>query len=135
MPINQNWIQNGIEEAAIKWASDFGYQLTRKSDDRNPLTTSQIRKFYGELKRIQANPQKFWQDIPLLKAKLAYAVGRSASKKDGRVVYASKIRNFYDEVSVAFDFIRKDNVQDFINFVKLVEAVVAYHKFYGGDDK
>ena len=135
MPINRDWIQNGIDEAAINWANTFGQSLTTNDGGRAALTTTQIRKFYGEMKRIQANPLRFWQDIPMLKAKLAYAVGRNATKDNRGVEYNSKIKDFFDEVSVGIGFIRQRNVHDFNNFVKLVEAIVAYHKFYGGDDK
>lgn len=133
MPINEKWIREGINSEAIDWANNFGKKLTEDENNRKALTTSQIRKFYGELKRIQTDFQKYQSDIPMLRAKLAYAVGRSTNKAGGGgIKYDSKIKDFFDELSPALRLVEKNDKQQFINFVKIVEAVVAYHKFYGG---
>ncbi len=131
--LEKSWVQNDINDDVIKWSESFGKFLQSKSNDTKPLTTSQIRKFFGELKRIQASPEKFKDDVPLLKAKLAYAVGRDYDKS-GRS--KSKIKEFYDELSVGIDSIRagEDRVKDLIRFVKIVESIVAYHKYFGGKD-
>lgn len=133
--MNQEWIQNGITDDAVEWSKSFG-QFLQEDDSRNrgtkPLTTSQIRKFFGELKRIQADPLKYKEEIPMLKAKLAYAVGRDASAFRGQVQYKTKIKEFYEELEIGINSIRKDEKSDLIRFVKLVESIVAYHKFFGG---
>ncbi len=127
--LKKEWIQNEIDDCAVEWAKSFGKYLTT-TDDLNPLTTSQIRKFFGELKRIQAAPSKYKEDVPLLKAKLAYAVGRD-KKSRGKF---SKIRSFYTEIEKGIDFIRENEANDLSRFVKIVESIVAYHKFYGGKE-
>ena len=128
--LKKEWIQEKIDDCTVNWTQSFGEYLT-KEDVLNPLTTSQIRKFFGELKRIQADPEKYAADIPLLKAKLAYAVGRDKSKK-GKL---SKIKKFYEQLTYGIDSIRTDNkIEDLNRFVKIVESIVAYHKFYGGKD-
>lgn len=129
--MKQSWIQEQIDEEAVQWADSFGKFLTSFEGDTEPLTTSQIRKFYGELKRIQADPAKYQADIPMLKAKLAYAVGRDVKNRNP-LKYKSKIKEFYTELAKGIDDVRKNNKNDFINFVKIVEAVVAYHKYHGG---
>lgn len=133
--LDKSWIQEKITDDAVEWAKSFGEYL-QSDDSRNrgtgPLTTSQIRKFFGELKRIQADPQKYQEEIPMLKAKLAYAVGRDASSYRGHVQYKTKIKEFYEELEVGINNIRSGNNEDLVRFVKLVESVVAYHKFYGG---
>ena len=58
-------------------------------------------------------------DFVLLKPKLAYAVGR-AKEKD------AKIKDFYLVMSNAIDLVH--NEQQFKNFIKVFEAIVAYHK-------
>lgn len=129
--LDKSWIQDKITDEAVEWAKSFGEFLQtddRKNRGTKPLTTSQIRKFFGELKRIQAAPDKYQEDIPMLKAKLAYAVGRDI--KNNR--QESKIKEFYEELEKGIDYIRKGNKEDLVRFVKLVESVVAYHKFYGG---
>jgi len=87
-----------------------------------------------------------------LKPLLAYAVGRD--KKGGRSV--TKIGKFYNELSFAIDTvmdatenviakkIKPQNPDEltetqliakyFNNFINLVEAIVAYHKFKGGSE-
>ncbi|MDK2909992.1 MAG: CRISPR-associated protein Csm2 [Bacteroidales bacterium] len=135
MPINQEWIQNGINNDAINWANELGNRLSTPAGPKKALTSSQIRKFFGELKRIQVDPILYQSDIPMLKAKLAYAVGRAANRNGNQVNYESRIIDFYNEIIVGLDYLRNDEQflkDDFINFVKLIEAVVAFHKYYGG---
>lgn len=122
-------IKNGITEKDVFWSDEFGKHLATDSDDFIGITTSQIRKFFGELRSIEAQSfQKFTlSEVLLLKPKLAYAVGRDKTKR-----VKSKIGDFYLELSSAIKEI--ENVEHFGNFVKLVEAVVAYHKYHGGKD-
>ncbi|MBG0780971.1 MAG: type III-A CRISPR-associated protein Csm2 [Bacteroidales bacterium] len=133
--LDPKWIREGIKDETIEWAKSFG-EFLQKDDIRNhgsgPLTSSQIRKFFGELKRIQADPIKYGEDIPLLKAKLAYAVGRDANRSGGKLVYKSKIKEFYEELETGINAVRPKEKTDINNFVKIVEAIVAYHKYYGG---
>lgn len=81
------------------------------------LTTNQLRKFFGEVKRQQM--QGFDKtDFIMLKPKLAYAVGRSDK--------ASKIKDLYFVLSNAIDKVTDEN--GFRNFIAIFEAIVAYHK-------
>jgi CRISPR-associated protein Csm2 len=130
--IQQRWIQEKVDDAAVNWAKSFGEYLQSEMNQSKPLTTSQIRKFFGELKRIQADPEKYQDDVPLLKAKLAYAVGRETVSNYGRISVKTKIKEFYEELEKGINFIRNNEKKDLINFVKLIEAIVAYHKYYGG---
>jgi CRISPR-associated protein Csm2 len=122
--INPDWIRTGVNNDAVEWAKSFGEFLTQ-GGRKSSLSTSQIRKFFGELKRIQADYDKLKTELPMLKAQLAYAVGR---KPD------TKIKQFNEEISIALDSVRENNKSDFNNFVKIAEAIVAYHKFFGGND-
>lgn len=81
------------------------------------LTTNQLRKFFGEVKRQQMNSYD-QTDFVLLKPKLAYAVGRTKDK--------SKIADFYEVMCMAIDCVTDENT--FKNFIKFFEAIVAYHK-------
>ncbi len=135
--LKEEWVRSEITDEAVEWTKSFGYFLQQK-DKSNPLTTSQIRKFFGELKRIQADPEKYQEEIPMLKAKLAYAVGRDASTRFNRdsrqteLIYSTKIKEFYEELEKGINWIRRGEKGDLIRFVKLVESVVAFHKYYGG---
>ncbi|MCF6357418.1 MAG: type III-A CRISPR-associated protein Csm2 [Draconibacterium sp.] len=131
--LKEKWIQDQITSEAVEWSKSFG-EFLQQDDSRNrgtkPLTTSQIRKFFGELKRIQADPEKYKEEIPMLKAKLAYAVGRD---KNNRGQSSSKIDKLYEELETGLDAIRPEHLkEDVIRFVKLIESIVAFHKFYGG---
>ena len=132
----KKWVQEGINRDTIKWAETFATNLAKpdkikdqKGYDKtiNAMTTSQLRKFFGEIKRIQAigfDNQEAKDDILMLKPKLAYANGRDKN--------ASKLNEFYKKMSIALDAIDTNNEKHFINFVKIFEAIVAYHKAAGG---
>ena len=121
------WVtgESPIDNSTVQWASDLGSKLSDTSDRFNPaMTTSQIRKFFGEVKRIQADFGPNKDDVPLLVAKLAYAVGRKPTQK---------MKEFYKEFSTGIQAIN-GNKDNYDRFVKLLESTVAFHKFYGGKD-
>lgn len=84
----------------------------------NKLTTSQLRRFFGEVKRQQLQGYDE-SDFVLLKPKLAYAVGRAKEEN-------AKIQDFYYVIANAIDKVQ--NEDDFKRFIKIFEAIVAYHK-------
>ena len=130
--MQKEWIQEATVDDTVQWSKSFGQYLQSTDNGTSPLTTSQIRKFFGELKRIQADPIKNQQDIPLLKAKLAYAVGRDMIERNRQMVNKTKIKEFYLELEAGINFIRPNNSKDLIRFIKIVESTVAYHKNFGG---
>lgn len=146
--LKEAWVLNGIkDDEPIQWAKSFAehmvkekekdplhhlkdgkgnwkYNYQKKPIYRKTLSTTQLRKFFGELKNIEANTSSSNFDlgkIKMMKPKLAYAVGREKSENP-------KIRDLYIEFGKAIDSISK--YEHFKNFVQLFEAVVAYHKFY-----
>lgn len=151
--LNPNWILKGMDNDAIIWAESFGKYLTQDvvQDDAlkpkkqtlkdgkeivvkgEPLTTSQLRRFFGNLKKIEAD-HAFEDTIPqtaiiMLIPQLAYAVGRAKNREN------DKIRDFYQEAKKGIETtLTSNNRYIFKNFVKLFEAIVAYHKFNGGKD-
>lgn len=125
MDFKKEWITIGMNSEAVTWASEFGRQLSKNKVDSSgselretKLTTSQLRKFFGEVKRQQAIGFNA-TDFILLKPKLAYAVGRT--KKSNTCLH-----DFYIIMSKAIDTVQNDN--QFKNFIKMFEAIVAYHK-------
>lgn len=123
-------IKEEVTSVSVAFAEDFGTYLG--TDDRetnydkngrskdvkiSKLTTSQLRKFFGEVKRQQMVGYDK-SDFILLKPKLAYAVGRADKN--------SKIRDFYEVLAPAIDMV--SNEKEFRNFIKIFEAIVAYHK-------
>lgn len=124
-PQIKRWVTDKIDEDTIDFASEFGKQIADGG-----LTTSQIRIVFGEMRRIQMNDylnQK--TDFLLLKAKLAYAVKRH--NKPG-------LTDFFKLFEIAYDAVDKNNDENgtkhFKNMMDLTEAVLAYHKYFGGKE-
>lgn len=130
-PIPESILTDGIKTDHLQNLQDIGRYLStperggdRGAGNKAAMTTSQIRKFFGEIKRIQAgNFEEEKRNIILLDPKIAYAVGRAER--------GAKIKDFYDLVSPLIRKIKEDRGR-FTNFVHIVEAIVAYHKAAGG---
>lgn len=121
-------ITEKVTRATVTFAEKFGRYLgTDERGVANKLTTSQLRKFFGEVKRQQMNGYDETEFV-LLKPKLAYAVARANINK--RKDTMNKIDDFYKVIIAAIDIVidcpNKD--QAFKNFIQIFEAIVAYHK-------
>ena len=105
MSLDKNWIlsERGLPRAADTWAEKIGTDLASSDGELKALTTSQLRRFFGNLKRLQAIgfTENKASQLLRLKPLLAYAVGRD--KKGGRS--STKIGKFYHELSVAIDVV------------------------------
>ena len=125
--ISKSEICEKVTKETVKFAEAFGNYLAQGNEYEEALTTSQLRRFFGEVKRQQMNGYDE-TDFQMLKPKLAYAVGRAekTSKKNKRV----KIRDFYDVMVDAIDKVEESQDKDkaFKNFISIFEAIVAYHK-------
>lgn len=129
--ISTEEIQVKVTNATVEFAKEFGEHLAKEEYAEAPMTTSQLRKFFGEVKRqqlIDFDSTKF----AMLKPKLAYAVGRAkqnAKKKNNQYQY-QKIEDFYVVMEDAIDKVLKSSDKDkaFRNFTTAFEAIVAYHK-------
>ncbi|MCB0522498.1 MAG: type III-A CRISPR-associated protein Csm2 [Lewinellaceae bacterium] len=133
--------ENGLEKTTIEWASEVGKFLAQydKKDRVKELSTSQLRRFFGQIKRLQAQGYKPEQrsELLMLGPQLAYAVGRDRKKTREGLKDGSKINYFYEEVNAAIKAVADGDPDKekarFQNFVNLVEAIVAYHKYHGGE--
>jgi CRISPR-associated protein Csm2 len=103
-------------EALVTAAENLGQRLARN------LKTSQIRKVYGAVKKIQMSDEFRRNDLIMLKPKLAYAAARNDAVNDLK-----------DALTQAIDKVG-DDPQRFKNFVDFFEATLAYHKAAGGQD-
>ena len=94
------------------------------------VKTSQLRTFYSAVNSIRVQSQQerdfsyIERNLILLKPKLAYAAGR----------HPRQLKAFQSFMVQAIDgVVNSRNPKDALtNFFDLLEAVVAYHKFYGG---
>ena len=102
------------------------------------ITTSKIRgllsgmsDIYNDVVRVEGEelPQDIVDRIQYLKVQFVYEYGRD-DKKDGsvrRFINESKILNKIDQIGTS--------KKKFIEMERYTEALVAYHRFYGGKDE
>lgn len=121
---------NGAE-AMVRYADDLGRNLKNAG-----LTTSQIRALFGEVRQIQAQwsmggkpRQDAERRMVLLKPKMAYRSRRERGKAVADLV--AVLDPALDEVIKEKDSDRKSD--NFKRFVEFFEAILAYHKAYGGN--
>ncbi|MEZ0542917.1 type III-A CRISPR-associated protein Csm2 [Fibrella arboris] len=93
------------------------------------VKTSQIRKFFGALKRIQVDFDNLKSEIILLEPRLAYAYGKAKGGDGGK----EGLKHMYDTLGPLIKKI-DINPEKFNRFVQITEAVVAYHKAEGGKE-
>ena len=111
---------NVIEEGGeplVTAAEDLGNRLENRR-----LKTSQIRKVYGAVKKIQMSEEFNRNELIMLKPKLAYAAARN-----------NAVTDLKDALTQAIDKVG-NNPKRFKNFVDFFEATLAYHKAAGGQD-
>lgn len=106
------------------YAKENGAAHIVAKDVRKKMKVTQLRKFFGHIKKIQAkykgksadtNVDK--KDLFLLMPELAYALGRELISK-----------NFYDLMKLSLNSQKISIVKDFNCFVDFLSAVLAYHK-------
>ncbi|MCR5191972.1 MAG: type III-A CRISPR-associated protein Csm2 [Bacteroidales bacterium] len=126
--IPEGEITDKVTEKSVSFAEEFSDYLA-KGEKETKMTTSQIRKFFGEVKRLKLkNVREFdLVSVVMLKPKLAYAVGRAKNKNS---YWHFKIEDFYVVMADAIDKIvnSPDPQKAFNNFITVFEAIVAYHK-------
>ncbi|HXF61840.1 MAG TPA: type III-A CRISPR-associated protein Csm2 [Caldilineaceae bacterium] len=118
-------------QTLVQYADRLGNDLKR-----NKLTTSQIRALFGEVRQIQAQWKMGGEQralarrrLTLLKPKMAYR----ARKEQGQAV-----KMLVDELEPALDLVIAESDEEkqtlyFQHFVEFFEAILAYHKAYGGN--
>jgi len=129
------------EISDVKKAEEVIKSLDTDKYGNIKLTKNQIRKFLGAVNAITNRVDIYFsqhqdeKNIPLdlvnqiefLKVKLAYQAGRD---KHGKVVkdFVEKadLMNRIDDIG--------DDLTRYRNFAQYIEALVAYHRYYGGND-
>lgn len=120
MNYDSRWITDAATAEMIDYTRNAGKYMANKN-----LTKSKIRSIYGEIKRIQMRGyEQEKSSFFLLKPKVAYALGRD-NKNQGLKLF-----------KLIFDRCSGDvtNQKSYENFCGFMEAILAYHKFYGGKD-
>ena len=110
-----------------------------KENNIKNISTSQIRKFLYAVNKINnkvmyKNDDETLSDdiideIAYMRVQFAYIFGKNVDK------HKQRIKKLYEKFDpVINNIIEKRSTIDFINFARYVEAIIAYHKFYGGDN-
>ena len=117
-------------------------QLSKNQRGNLHLTTSQIRKFLAAVNGIKNRvevwksrmliegkepknlPPDIFNEIKFLKVKLLYQYNRERAVRE--FIDKSNLLQEIDQVGI--------EVKKFEEFARLVEAMVAYHKYHGGRD-
>jgi CRISPR-associated protein Csm2 len=124
-------IERGDAQRLVGQAEAIGKYLAKVK-----FPTSQIRGIFGTVRRIEMNwdegmpPDKqLWaqRELLLLKPKLAYQAARHKKQTGGQGMDLLK-----DVLSDAIERVGEDR-ERFRHFVDFFEAILAYHRAYGGD--
>lgn len=129
-PENLQRIMTESSEEAMKLLVEEADRLGKELV-RNGLTTSQIRNIFGEVRSIEQDVLPTDQQLSLdvqrrllmLKPKMAYQVGRFSNNQ--------ALQELVETLSDAIGLIGNDKNR-FQTFVNLFEAILAYHRRYGG---
>ena len=120
-------IAQGDPEALVEWAEDIGRAIARQ------VTTSQLRNVFGTARQIQLrwhnNPQAAYRDAVLLRPKLGYFAKRERGRgmEDLKRVLVPALEVMSQGKNL------EERQKRFNHFVDFFEAIVAYHKAYGGN--
>lgn len=101
-------------EPLVTAAENLGRKLAKN------LKTAQIRRIFSAVKKIQMSKEFQRNELIMLKPKLAYAAARNRD-----------VGELKDALTQAINQV--DNHEKFKNFVDFFEAILAYHRAYGGE--
>lgn len=120
LKFDKSWITDEAAKELVEFAEQAGKFMAQ-----NNLTNSKIRSIYGEIKRIQMGTfEKEKSSFFLLKPKVAYALGRDNNNQGLKL-----FKMIFDQCAVYVT-----NQKSYLNFCNFIEAILAYHKAYGGKD-
>ncbi|WP_297504502.1 type III-A CRISPR-associated protein Csm2 [Thermococcus sp.] len=120
---------NWNPQERLQNAMKLGSYLSRN------LKTSQIRKVLEIARRVhfdiqRGNERDFLNDIVRMRYLLAYAVGKATNRYQREA-----LRDLYEVLDPMLERVMNDpKPENFEVFYDFLQAVVAYHKFYGGGD-
>ena len=126
-------IVQGDPEVLVTAAEKIGQLVAEQK-----LTTSQIRNVYGTVRQIQlrwdTNPGKSYREAVLLRPKLAYYAERAKKDKGGTVGMETLQTYLEPAIKLLSDANLSDEQkkQRFDRFTDYFEAIVAYHRKFGG---
>lgn len=93
------------------------------------VSTTQLRKFFGAIRKIEANLENKIIDIVMLEPQLAYAIGKASSKeqKQGLSKLYNSVKDLIQEMAANRQTNPKQVTEMFGRFTSIFECIVAYH--------
>jgi len=128
----QKILLEGDANLLVTWAQKIGKEIANEN-----LSTNQLRNVFGTVRQIQmrwkGNERSAWNEIVLLRPKMAYFAKRAAEakgkdKSDG----LKTLQSMTEPAILLLDRNRPQPPSDeqFQRFVDFFEAIVAYHTRY-----
>lgn len=129
----QDFIIHDKPKELIGAAESLGEKLKNQG-----LTTSQIRNLFGMVRQIKMNwsidPTGSYRQAVLLKPKIWYQIKRLEKIKRLRDLPNLFEKEFIPALDAVIDASDEDKKVRFERFTDYFEAVVAYHKRFGGEE-
>ncbi len=106
----------------VEIAAQVGEAISRK------VKMNQIRRFLDGARKVESelkSREKFEEvkdQIVLLRPKLAYAAGRHQDVKELAEILDTAVKS------------AAQTQENFMKFLRFMESIIAYHRFYGGRD-
>lgn len=123
---NPTWITSGVDDECMNLCEELAVDMVNAK-----ISSSFLRNIFGELRRIEAGGfDKHRTEFVLLRPKLAYTCGRAIERNQSAKEELNALQEFYklSAQNVA-------NASGFQNLVSIMEAIIAFHKANGGDNK
>jgi CRISPR type III-A-associated protein Csm2 len=103
-------------EEINEFATNLAKDLIKEKGIREDITTTQLRKVYNEIKRLQREETFDEKKLYILDPRLAYATAREKGLNDIYAIFKECLPKIKEK-------------PDLNMFTYILEAIVAYHKY------
>ena len=120
------WITTGVNDACMELCEELAKDMVDKR-----VSSSFLRNIFGELRRLEAgNFENHLSEFVMLRPKMAYACGRAIERNPKSKDVLNALLEFYKQMAKEVE-----TTAHFKNLVSVMEAIVAFHKAFGGSSK
>jgi len=103
----------------------FEYSEELARDIPKDIKTTQIRKYFDEVKKISEDEEKFKYEIRRFLALVLYNIYRKMTKNNEK-----KLKEFSSSMKNMVEVVTEGDLNYLRRFKDFFEAVVAYYKYY-----
>lgn len=120
------WITTGVNDACMELCEELAKDMVDKR-----VSSSFLRNIFGELRRLEAgNFENHHSEFVMLRPKMAYACGRAIERNPKSKDVLDALLELYKQMASEVK-----TTAHFKNLVSVMEAIVAFHKAFGGSSK